>query len=386
MSGVAALDALTQAYLQNNRAFTQALSSHPNASTTGSAIPFISADTASISQSARNAAFGSLPVFRQPTLPFISAFSSAFGSSTASQAPGLPSFFPNLPQIVDSGFLADIAPIDLGIPVLPDLSPIEGSQVHEHTAGVDDDHDHGGAAKLEGASVRPSFDLPSKEEQEAMIRDDALLPDLEPWMFYTKNAKIALDRRNDNRRVISFAATTANIGAGPLSVDIGGNRLQDSRPAFQVIHNADGSRSSVPIGGFQWTPGGGHNHYHFLDFVEYRLREIEEDGSPGEVVGQSHKSGFCLMDSLSRDPSNPNSPIVPAFRGLRCDKGKAQGISPGWADHYPARRGLQFLEGQTIDVHDLAKGDYYLEVAVDPKDIIHESDETNNVGRVRVTI
>jgi hypothetical protein len=385
MSGVAALDALTQAYLQNNRAFTQALSSHPSASPSESAIPFFQADTASISQSARTA-FGSLPVFGQPTLPPIRAFSPSFGSPTGAQSPGLPSFMPSLPRIVDSGFLADIAPVELDIPVLPNVSPIDGSQNHEHPAGVDEQHNQDEVAELGGEAARPSFDLPSKEEQEAMIRDDALLPDLEPWMFFTKNARVALDRRNGNRRVINFAASTANIGEGPLSVDIGGNRLQDSRPAFQVIHNADRSRTSIPIGGFQWTPGGGHNHYHFLDFVKYRLRDIDADGSPGEVVGESEKSGFCLMDSLSRDPSNPNSPIVSAFRGLNCDKGKKQGISPGWADHYPARRGLQFLEGQTIDVHDLAKGDYYLEVEIDPEDIIHESDETNNVGRVKVTI
>ncbi|MDA0839367.1 MAG: lysyl oxidase family protein [Planctomycetota bacterium] len=386
MSGVAALDALTQAYLQNNRAFTQALSSNPFASATAAIVPSLPVDTASVSQSARNAAFGSLPVFSQPTLPPISAFLLSFGSPTGVQTPGPSSFSLSLPQIVDSGFLADVAPIEMAIPILSNPAQIEGSQVHEHPAGVDEHHNQDESADLDDESARPSFDLPSKEEQEAMIRDDALLPDLEPWMFFTKDAKVALDRSNGNRRVINFAATTANVGQGPLSVDIGGNRNEEFRPAFQVIHNADRSRSSIPIGGFQFVPDGGHNHYHFLDFVQYRLRDIKEDGSPGEVVGQSQKSGFCLMDSLNHDPSNPNSPIVPAFRGLSCDKGKAQGISPGWADHYPARRGLQFLEGQTIDVHDLAKGDYYLEVEVDPDDIIHESDETNNVGRVRVTI
>jgi len=56
-------------------------------------------------------------------------------------------------------------------------------------------------------------------------------------------------------------------------------------------------------------------------------------------------------------------------------------ISAGYSDVYSAS-----LDDQWIDVTGLADGTYWLQITADPTNRILESDETNNVSQVRVTI
>ena len=56
-------------------------------------------------------------------------------------------------------------------------------------------------------------------------------------------------------------------------------------------------------------------------------------------------------------------------------------MSVGWEDLYS-----RTLPDQWIDITGLGPGEYWLESVVDPKNEIEESDETNNVGRIKLNI
>jgi Lysyl oxidase/Chitobiase/beta-hexosaminidase C-terminal domain/Bacterial pre-peptidase C-terminal domain len=116
---------------------------------------------------------------------------------------------------------------------------------------------------------------------------------------------------------------------------------------------------------FHW--GGCHGHYHFRSFAQYRLLD-----RTGAVVRTGKKVGFCLMDTTRVQPGANPSPRY------TCNQ---QGIQAGWADVYSSN-----LSGQWIDITGVPAGQYQLEVTLDPQNVIDESDETNNTGRVHVTL
>jgi hypothetical protein len=107
-----------------------------------------------------------------------------------------------------------------------------------------------------------------------------------------------------------------------------------------------------------------HAHYHFVDFVRYRLL----DGQNQVAVG--YKQAFCLRD---------NQPYVNSVpHGYECDD---QGISAGWSDVYD-----HTLDGQWIDVTDVPPGDYTLEATVNAAGKLPEVDVRPNTITVPVTI
>jgi hypothetical protein len=92
-------------------------------------------------------------------------------------------------------------------------------------------------------------------------------------------------------------------------------------------------------------------------------------------VGTGLKVGFCLADYIRWDPSaNPN-------RRYYYEECNPQGIQAGWSDIYGS-----FLDGQWVDITGVPGGTYTLELIVDPDNLIVETDETNNVLRVQVSI
>jgi hypothetical protein len=89
-----------------------------------------------------------------------------------------------------------------------------------------------------------------------------------------------------------------------------------------------------------------------------------------EMVG-GHKQGFCLMDFAPAVPTVHGYAVPPdPLPSYTC---AFQGISRGWADIY-----LWHLDGQWIDVTDVAPGPYLLEAEVNPEHRFMESDYGNN--------
>jgi hypothetical protein len=58
-----------------------------------------------------------------------------------------------------------------------------------------------------------------------------------------------------------------------------------------------------------------------------------------------------------------------------------QGLSVGWGDKYGYN-----LAGQSIDVTGLPNGTYNLSITVDPKGVLHETNETDNVSVVSLQL
>lgn len=115
---------------------------------------------------------------------------------------------------------------------------------------------------------------------------------------------------------------------------------------------------------FEYSPC--HQHYHFLGFATYELRDVHDNR-----VGFGHKQSFCMTDSRR----------YTGTRGRRFDC-RFQGITAGWGDRY----GFD-LDGQWVDVTGLPSGDYTLVATVNPEGKIPELvGGAPNVVRVAVTI
>lgn len=145
------------------------------------------------------------------------------------------------------------------------------------------------------------------------------------------------------RRLLRFTTETRNIGGADMV--IGTPSADDPRFTFHDCHE----------------------HFHFRDYAAYRLLDLG-----GNVVATGGKVSFCLEDVTPF--------ALDAARAQRyfC---QSQGIQSGWADVYDSG-----LDGQWVDITDVAPGDYDLEVTVNPSSLLDESDTTNNAARVRVSI
>jgi hypothetical protein len=58
-----------------------------------------------------------------------------------------------------------------------------------------------------------------------------------------------------------------------------------------------------------------------------------------------------------------------------------QGISAGWADTY-----VSTLDCQWVDVTNVPAGNYFLEITVNPDQILLESNYSNNTSTIPVTL
>jgi hypothetical protein len=146
------------------------------------------------------------------------------------------------------------------------------------------------------------------------------------------------------RNLLRFATVTANLGCGDL---------------IAGMPPPPGESNDV----FQWSPC--HKHHHFLNYASFELI----DGA-GHVV-TARKQSFCLEDS---------QPVLLGAQshGYSC---KDQGISRGYADVYGSD-----LACQWIDITGMAPGAYTLRMVVNPLHTIVESDITNDVFTVGVSL
>lgn len=112
---------------------------------------------------------------------------------------------------------------------------------------------------------------------------------------------------------------------------------------------------------------GCHGHYHFTGYAAYELLTTD-----GRTIVRGRKQAFCLLDSL------PYLAGAGPSHGYHCGY---QGITAGWQDVYPKN-----LDCQWLDVTRVSPGTYLLRVTVNPEGRLLESDYSNNVAVIRVTI
>lgn len=140
-----------------------------------------------------------------------------------------------------------------------------------------------------------------------------------------------------------------------------------------------------------------HHHYHFKEYADYRLwtsagyaawRALRNSADPSvlsrtlldsrpDIKSQmtaGAKRGFCMIDIIPMPGTDPST-----ARYTSC--GSNQGISVGWADEYH-----QGLDGQWIDITDVPRGNYVLEVEVNAERMLPEVSYSNNASSVSVRI
>ncbi|MDB6112980.1 MAG: hypothetical protein JWR69_4730, partial [Pedosphaera sp.] len=144
------------------------------------------------------------------------------------------------------------------------------------------------------------------------------------------------------RRLIRFDTQTENTGTADLFF---GNPASNPRFVFAPCHA----------------------HYHFQNYMAYRLRDAN-----GKIAAIGLKVGFCVLDVFRFDPNSAANALYSCVN---------QGIQKGWGDLYDST-----LDGQWIDITGVPNGNYTMELEANPQGIILESDYSNNLTTVPISI
>lgn len=227
------------------------------------------------------------------------------------------------------------------------------------------------AAGADGPSREPAAAVPEVADPPMHTRPD--LQALPAWNLRTRATK----RKNGKpkRDFLMFAATEWNAGPAPLVVEGFRQGGQDAMDAYQYFYDGDQPIGKWPAGSLEFDRKDGHNHWHFLQFVRYRLLDQSL-----ESVVRSRKEAFCLVPTDPVDLRVDGAEFQPWDVGLHSACGRPRSLwiretlPAGWGDTY-----LQFVAGQAFNITRVPNGTYLVEVMVNPDGLLIEADATNNV-------
>jgi hypothetical protein len=248
-------------------------------------------------------------------------------------------------------------------------------------------------------------------EKNPSVTKGQLLPDLvvlpnvskKQWQYFDEN-------HPDNKLEFKLAISIANIGDGPMEIYGDGTWLCGSTPAkdkytacpdgsyprqgvFQKIYYKDGSNKlaskSIHTGTLYYDSQPGHNHFHVDDWATFKILKPKKIFfgliKYNKEIARSNKVSYCLWDTgictseykvCEIDNILYNSQTLPNYGlGLytACNESR-QGISVGGYDTYGA-----FFEGQTIKLEkNLTKGQYIVEIQIDPSNKYQDLNKSNN--------
>jgi len=246
-----------------------------------------------------------------------------------------------------------------------------------------------------GKGARAAAHDPDHDGMPDLIVDAATLGS--SWVMYNETIPPGCTAEEGeivpgDHRTLRFTVNTPNIGTRDVFV---------GDPNKHFDPNGDGNPADGD-GLFEYASC--HNHYHFRHYATYELLPVNADGTLGAGIVAA-KRGFCMIDisPYRNDNASPKAWVYrscgrPAIGGLPPIPGN-QGISVGYADQY-----YKHLAGQLFVVDNLPGGRYLIRIHVNPpfaqvgsepcpyKDgaglchMLEESDYTNNVGQVVITI
>ena len=200
--------------------------------------------------------------------------------------------------------------------------------------------------------------------------DPATLPDLVALPLWNMTT---FHRRAGD--FLAFAATPWNAGPAPLVVE--GFRRPDEElmDAYQYFRDEDGDVvGRAPVGDMRFHAHPAHNHWHFLQFALFTLR----DAADLEVV-RSRKQAYCLaptdaIDLTVERASWGREGDLFTSCGERSALWVREVLQTGWGDTY-----FQFVPGQSFNITNVPNGWYYVQMLVNPLGSLYETDLTNNV-------
>lgn len=189
-------------------------------------------------------------------------------------------------------------------------------------------------------------------------------------------SNISLVTDGAGQSLLRLATTGWNAGTGPLEL-VAGEVVTGSDPPKQKVYQRVYVNGGAPVLSYagSFTYHAGHNHIHFDDYATYSLQPVN---APGGSERLGTKTTFCVMDTNKINGALPGAPSGAVYS--TCGN-QIQGISVGWGDTYGAH-----LAGQEIDFTDNADGVYRLRIELDPKKLVVESNENDNVSCVLLNI
>jgi hypothetical protein len=205
-----------------------------------------------------------------------------------------------------------------------------------------------------------------------------------PDLLMAPPRDLEIDRRAVRGRVVLRATNSIDSrGAGPAELR-GRRDGERTMGARQVIHRVDGSRLYVRTGArlyFQPIPDQGR-YWKFADAARFELWRLDAERRRVELVRVGPKQNYCLRDleRTARMRRSPRRRVYPACSQNRRQRAVTLGTSVGWSDVYPAT-----YHQNWIDVTGL-RGTFAFVHIADPRNGIHESDETNNSAETIVSL
>jgi lysyl oxidase len=199
--------------------------------------------------------------------------------------------------------------------------------------------------------------------------DPSILPDL----IALPSWGISVARRG-SRDFLTFGANVWTGGASSLVVEGFRRPNSDTMDAYQYFYKDGEVVGRSATGTLEYDRRRGHQHWHFQQFVAYRLLSADQS----EAV-KSRKEAFCLAATDPIDLSLPGADWN-AETGLTTACGTSNSIwvretlPIGWGDTY-----FRGLPGQSFNITDLPNGTYYIEVHANPLGLLHEQDTANNI-------
>ena len=205
------------------------------------------------------------------------------------------------------------------------------------------------------------------------------LPDLVPlpaWSITVSHP------RRQTHDYLNFAATVWIGGHGPL--DVQGFRSDGSpvMPAYQYFWQNGRVIGRIRAGTMGFDNAKGHHHWHFEQFARYALLD-----SAKNLAVRSHKVGFCIAPTDPVDLVLPHAVWQPQTQRLtgQCGTPTAlwtrEMLPLGWGDTY-----VQNIVGQAFNITKVPNGTYYIEVAVNPRGLLHETTTSNDVTLRKVIL
>jgi hypothetical protein len=259
--------------------------------------------------------------------------------------------------------LLEVPERDRSVTVTASVANVDwGEPVPESAPGV-------GAMALDAEPPAPK--VPTTQPPAAALPDLAALP---AWSLQTHSEA--------GRDYLDFASTPWNAGPAPFVIEGFRRPDEDVMDAFQYFYDERGAvRGRAPIGEMAFHAGGGHDHWHFLQFAQFDLLGTDE-----QQVVRGLKQGFCIAPTDPVDLTVQGAAMVGWVGGLASHCGGArslwvrEALAPGWGDTY------HNVSGQAFDITRVPNGRYIVRVQVDPMQTIHQVTRDNDVALRGITL
>jgi hypothetical protein len=243
------------------------------------------------------------------------------------------------------------------------------------------------AASLGGAGAHAQTDVPPANTP---VDDGSTNPCDDP-VLKLKCPDLRMAPPSDLRvrrvgRVVRLLAQNriVNVGQGPLELRAkhSGNPRStsyDFARATQVVRSKAGKPVFFPLAGWiYWKaiPGQGH-YWKYWRAARFELWTLNADGTRKRLQRTGPKLSYCFRD-LKKVRSYARTPRKAVFPGCSQDFGRRElrlGVSPGWADIYPATYNENWISVTHL------RGCFAFVHRADPLGDIVEQREDNNIGQ-----